>query len=99
MAEKLTVRDLQDSLDGARIPNGGILLRANSGSTGFLELHDHQVLDAFAEILRKMPRVSIKLDEFTACEKLVYLIIKAHAEQGYPPTPYSQTLPKTKVAI
>ena len=75
----LTLADYRAVLECATIPNGGILLRP-CGSVTFIELHDYQVFDALAELEKKIPLAASGIDQYTACEKLAFLILRGHVE-------------------
>lgn len=48
----------------------------------FCEVQPELTRGAFEEIWRKLPLVMIGIDEFTACEKLMYQLFLIHAEQA-----------------
>lgn len=78
---QVTVEDIHNSLLRSRYgeDNNGILFRPTKGNT-FIELSFNLLLEAYGEIVKKIPLVESGLEEFTATEKVLFSLFITHAE-------------------
>ena len=75
----ITVQDMSDALERARIKSGSILFRP-TGSLTFVELDYKLVREAFDQIAMKISLVEAGVDEFSAAEKVLFELFLEHAK-------------------
>lgn len=75
----ITVQDMSDALDRARLKSGSILFRPTAYAT-FVELDYKLVRDAFDQIATKISLVEAGVDEFSPAEKVLFELFLEHAK-------------------
>lgn len=78
----MTLQEMRDALESSIHSTGTILLRP-TGEYGFVELEGALVLRALDDLVRKIPLVQAGLDDFTAPEKLLFVLLQCAAERAY----------------
>jgi hypothetical protein len=78
-----TLGDMDKAIKPNRVNPDLIIFRpGNPYIPHLVELDYKLVREAFDDIVKKLPIVECGVDEFTACEKLMFMFLKNHVEYG-----------------
>jgi len=78
---KITIEDIQASLDYAKNASGNVLLRPVN-EYGFIEIKANYMQKAFDDLLLKFRLAAMGVDELSSSDKLLFMLLKTHVERN-----------------